>query len=249
MPEARRRDELNALCQALVSGLRGILGEGLHAAYVYGAMAFPETEDTGDVDFHVILRRRPSEAEREELAALHAELARRFPPLGVELDGYYLLLNEARRSEPPHHQLRSDVVDDSWALHRAHLLAGRALVLYGPDPKSVYIPPTREEIDEALDGELEYVSQHLSQYPDYCVLNLCRLLYSWETGDVVTSKAASAAWASNRFSEWAPLIDLALASYAKRATSSDRRALADGLESYYPFACEIIAALRGGRGR
>ncbi|MFC2099382.1 aminoglycoside adenylyltransferase domain-containing protein, partial [Candidatus Bipolaricaulota bacterium] len=61
---------------------------------------------------------------------------------------------------------------------------------------------------EALVGERQYVAKHLSQYPDYCVLNLCRLIYSHRTGDVVVSKFGAAAWAIDAFPEWRGLIDL-----------------------------------------
>ncbi len=235
--------EIRDLCQTFVDGLERVLGDKLHAVYVYGALTFPETEYTGDVDFHAILSAAPSESERTALLALHDRLAREFPPLGAELDGYYILLSDARGATPPHHLLFPHLVDDSWALHRAHILAGRVIILRGPDPKTLYAAPTWAEVAQALDGELDYVARHLKQYPDYCVLNLCRLVYSWETGDVVTSKAAAAAWASVRFPAWKSLVDLAIKSYARRTSAADRVILLAGVADLYPLAtCEIDAA-------
>lgn len=240
--------EVGDLCEAFVAALRGILRQKLHAVYVYGAVTFPETAHTGDVDFHVILALPPTAAERAALLALHEKLGREFPPLGAELDGYYILLEEARGSERPRHVLFPDLVDESWALHRAHILAGRVAVLHGPDPKSIYVAPTWEELSGALDGELDYVRKHLTQYPAYCVLNLCRLLYSWQTRDVVTSKAASARWALEHFPAWARLIGLALASYAKQATEEGERQVLAEVPAMFAFAAGKIAALRSIEG-
>jgi hypothetical protein len=234
------RDEIRDLCTAFLEGLESILGAKLHAVYLYGALTFPETEYTGDVDFHVIVTEPPTETERAALLGLHDQLARDFPPLGAELDGYYILLADARRSERPRHLLFPDLIDGSWALHRAHILAGRCIILHGPDPKTIYVPPTRSEIEGALRGELDYVADHLAQYPAYCVLNLCRLMYSHETGDVVTSKVASATWASERLPLWWSLVEAARRSYAHEDTAEDRLSLSTGVGTFYEFAVGVI---------
>jgi hypothetical protein len=113
-------------------------------------------------------------------------------------------------------------VDNSWALHRAHILAGRCIILHGPYPECVYQPPTWAELKEALYGELDFVEQHLSIYPDYCILNLCRLVYSFETRDVVISKAAAAEWAYGALPGWRHHIDLARNSYPGLATLEEQ---------------------------
>jgi hypothetical protein len=239
------REDVHRLCREFVRGLVEIFGSRLHAAYVYGALTFPETVNVGDVDFHVVLASPPSDAERAATLGLHDRLAREFPPLGAELDGYYILLAECHRSERPRHLLFPDIVDDSWALHRAHILAGRVIVLHGPDPRTIYAAPSWPEIDDALRGELDYVEAHLAQYPAYCVLNLCRLMYSHETGDVVTSKAAAAAWGLDRLPAWRSLIEAARRSYAHEDTAEDRAALSRDVRSFYGFGCAHIAALSG----
>ena len=113
------------LCQALYSGMAQILGDKLFGVYVYGAIAFPEGGATGDVDFHAILANPPDASEREGLTALHTGLARDYPPMGAELDGWYILLDDALHAARPTHQLLPGLRDNSWALHRAHLRAGR----------------------------------------------------------------------------------------------------------------------------
>jgi hypothetical protein len=216
------REDIPRIADVFVRELERILGENLHSAVIYGAAAFPDTLPTGDIDFHVLLHRPLTDAERTALEAMHEMLAKRFPPLGAEMDGYYLLLADARRSEPPQSELWARATDDAWALHRAHILAGRCLVLHGPETSSIYCPPTWDELEAALYGELAYVERHLYEYPDYCILNLCRLIYSFETHDIVVSKAGAARWAVDALPNWRGAIRLATASYERRASETDR---------------------------
>jgi hypothetical protein len=233
-------NEIQDLCQALLRGLNAALGAKLYGIYLYGALAFPEGGATGDIDFHVILKETLGDREKMELKDLHANLAQDFPPLGVGLDGYYILLEDARQTSPPRHQLVAGVIDDSWALHREHIRAGRCIVLQGPDPRQVYPATSWPELESALWGELDYVERHLADYPDYCVLNLCRLMYSFDTRDVVVSKRASAGWAYDAFPEWRPLIEAARKSYDRRATTRDKELLKSEVKRFFDFACERI---------
>jgi len=224
------REDVPRIADAFARELENILGENLHSAVIYGAAAFPDTLPTCDIDFHVLLHRPLTNVERTALEAMHRALAKRFPPLGAEMDGYYLLLADARRSAPPQSQLWALATDESWALHRAHILAGRCLRLCGPEPSTVYLPPTWEELEAALTGELEYVKAHLREYPDYCILNLCRLVYSFETHDVVVSKARAAQWALAALPDWHGAIHLAMASYEGGASEADRTSMVEKME-------------------
>jgi hypothetical protein len=242
-----------------VDGLRRILGDKLYGAYLYGAAAFHEAAPVGDIDFHVILKSELTESERSELEGLHEALARRFPPLvsrppGArcgELDGYYILLRDARRKSPPRSQMWGRATDDSWALHRAHIRAGRHIVLCGPQPTSIYPPAAWPEIAAALFGELAYVEKVLHEHPDYCILNLCRLIYSFEKRDVVVSKAAASDWALEALPEWKRCIELAKKSYAGQATSEDREFMLSEVGRFLEFARLRIerTAEKGARSR
>jgi hypothetical protein len=238
-------NEIQELCQVFLNGLNTALGDKLYGVYLYGALAFPEGGPTGDIDFHVILSEKLNDREKSELDELHATLARDFPPLGADMDGYYILLEEARQTSPPRHQLLADVLDNSWALHREHIRAGRCIVLQGPDPRQVYPAASWPELASALDGELDYVANHLTEYPAYCILNLCRLIYSFDTGDVVVSKRASARWAHDAFPEWRPHIEAATRSYDRRATAQDRELLESEVGAFFDFACERIRESSG----
>lgn len=237
--------QINHILEEFRKGLQITLGEKLHAAYVYGAAAFPDTLPTGDIDFHVILNAPLSEAEKQALQALHTDLAERCPPLGGELDGYYLLLEDARQATPPRSQMWAGATDEAWALHREHLRAGRTIRLVGGDPRQIYLPANWAEIERALENEIRYVEEHLEQYPDYCILNLCRLLYSYQTREVVISKDQASRWALDALPEWSDLVELARKSYAKLASAQDRAGMLGEVRNFYEDVISIIEVLRG----
>ena len=239
---AQLPDNVHRLCSAFADGLRALLGSKLHALVLYGATVFPETEGTGDVDLHAIIASRLTKAEQEGIQMLQTQMAEAFPPLGEELDAYVILLADACQSDFPAHQLDTSIVDDAWALHRAHWLAGRCVVLHGPEPAALVSAPTWEELDRALQGELAYVEKHLAEYPDYCILNLCRLMYSYRTRNVVTSKFASADWATAEYPEWQELIDRARRSYTGELMPGEREIMLSEVPGMFSFAQEKIDA-------
>jgi methyltransferase (TIGR00027 family) len=232
--------EIQIICQVFLAGLNQALGEKLFGVYLYGALTFPDAGPVGDIDFHVILNASLDSQEKSQIQTLHATLAHNFPPLGAELDGYYILLEDARRVTSPQDQLRDDLHDVSWALHCAHIRRDRCIVLQGPDPLQVYPEVTWPELEHALAGELDFVLENLNRYPAYCVLNLCRLMYSYTTREVVISKRFSAEWAIGEFPEWTALIAAAKKDYAHQATSSSEQMLVSQAGPFYRFACEQI---------
>lgn len=234
-------DEIQTLCTALLAGLKAVLGAKLHGVYLFGALTFPDGGAVTDLDFHVILTDGLTEDEKAGLDRLDAALARAYPPLGAELDGYYILLAETCGLTPPRHQRAAGIGDNSWALHCAHIRAGRCIILYGPDPVTVYPEPAWPDLAHALAGELTWLAAHLTDYPAYGVLNLCRLLYSGATRDVVISKYAAAGWAQAAFPAWRHLIAAALSCYAGTATAQARAAVQAGAHDFYAYAQPQIA--------
>jgi hypothetical protein len=240
------KEQVSIISEAFVHGRRRVLGDKLHGAYIYGAAAFPDNVPTGDIDFHVILKAELTEGERSGLEELHQGLAREFPPLGEGLDGYYILLADARCETPPRSQMWSRATDTSWALHREHIRAGRHIVLHGPDPTGIYPSASWPELESALHGELDYVEKILQEYPDWCILALCRLIYSFETRDVVISKAAASEWGHDALPEWRRHIVLAWKSYGGQATAEDRDFILAEVRGFFDFArMRIEQAHRG----
>jgi hypothetical protein len=235
--------QVKDVCEAYVGGLKEILGTKLYGVYMHGAAVFPDSGPIQDIDCHVILKSPLNEQEKANVTRLFETLSKRFPPLGGELDSFFILLSDARKTPPPKHQLRPENNDESWALHCTHIRAGRYLRLYGPEPTEIFPAVSWQDISAALDHEIRFIENNL-RYPAYCVLNLCRIVYSFQEGNVVVSKRFSSRWAITQFPEWAPLIEAALKSYEGTATPDDELYLQDKVGSFLAFALECIRELR-----
>jgi hypothetical protein len=135
-------DEVLNVAAALRRGLEDVLGDRLAGIFLYGAALFPHPDAWMlDFDFHALVARPLGEAEREGVRTVYASLATR-SELGRDLDGYFVLLTDATKPEPPVHQLDHSVRDEAWALHRAHVHAGRYASICGVDPREIVPVPT-----------------------------------------------------------------------------------------------------------
>jgi hypothetical protein len=92
------------------------------------------------------------------------------------------------------------------------------------------------ELEAELEDQLQYVKEHLVVYPAYCILNLCRLMYSFEQREVVISKAAAGEWAWELFPQWRVLIEAARRFYARQASAEDEDYMKSQVKAFYRFA-------------
>ena len=132
-------------------GLLDILGDDLIALWAHGGtLASPEWRGA-DLDTYAILVRRPDAATVQAIKRLHDAIEE---DLGVEWDAWYVTAADAAEADPPSHAFSDERRDTSWAIHRAHWLAGRVWVLHGKPPGEVVATPAWPEIVAELDREL-----------------------------------------------------------------------------------------------
>ena len=214
-------DEVIAVAAALNRGLTEILGDAIASFFLYGAVAFPRPEGWKiDFDFHVLLHRAPDESERAAITDLYTEVGAR-SELGRELDGYFVLLTDATGSDPPRHQLDLTIRDEAWALHRAHVLAGRYFLVTGTDPREIVTQPSWAELETALRAEVAFITAH-PDAPAFGILNGARILYSFATHNVVVSKYEAGQWALDSLPrEWHDVVRAALRFYSGAAADGD----------------------------
>ena len=137
-----------------------------------------------------------------------------------------ILRGQATCSTSPTHLVAS-IADSSWALHRAHWLAGRCIVLWDPSPAVVVTGPDWAEIEADLRSELEFARR--SPHDAFAVLDACRVLHSVRARDAVQSKLGSANWALRCVpAEHRAAIRAALATYRGVATETHAHALGRG---------------------
>src|SRR2546421_11029702 len=101
-PFAKSLDELQETPQRAVNALRRglleIFGDDLAAIWLYGGSLFAPT--ALDIDLHVLLARRPEPNDRQRIRQLHGATSNGTPWVD-EFDCWYILLDDARRPEPP----------------------------------------------------------------------------------------------------------------------------------------------------
>lgn len=230
--------DVAALAERFAAELDEVLGERFAGLFVYGAACFPPSP-VSDFDAHVLLSGPFDDADRSAVKEMLGRL--RDTPGGDDMDVWYVTLDEARSANPPQTQLRPGFRDDSWALHRAHWHAGRFVLIRGTDPRDVVPVPTWDEIDASLQGELGYIEDHLEDAPAFGVLNLCRVLYSYETRDVVIGKYQSALWAFGAL----PAEEHALIRSALEAYRTKRYAITDDVRGFFAAMSARISRARG----
>jgi hypothetical protein len=216
------------------SELLAYFGDGLAAVWLYGASVFG---DAGiDVDLHVLLRDAPEEPHVTWLRGLDPRVAQQ---AGVkEIDCWYITLEDASSPGPPRDLRHVDLQDKHWPLHRAHWLAGAVVVVHGLSPQDVLLPVSWPELESTLRHEVEDATARLNDGNAYWTLQLCRVLASLETHDVVRSKLDSAAWALERLApNIHPVIEAAVRYYRRTANPADKELI----RSAYPA---LFAAVR-----
>ncbi len=235
------------LLETFREGLKEVLGENLVGIYIFGSVAFPDFVPRGDIDFYAIVHRELRPTEWQRVRDLHHDLSQRFPH-GDRLDGLYLPLHKAQGTEHPRGRLGlrpRDIVDNEWPLHREHIHRGAFVVLCGQDPRDFMPPVSLPELSAALKSSLAYIKGLLHKHPFWCVLNLCRLVCTWETREVALSKVQGAHWAlANLPSRWRPLIRSALRVYREQERAGDQHLLAAGTDDFFSYATNRIASAK-----
>jgi hypothetical protein len=119
---------------------------------------------------------------------------------GIDLDVWYITLDDARKRKQPATvgPWGAGFRDAHWALHRAHWLAGACVVVHGLSPADVVPEPDWGELEAVLRREAEEADASREAGSAYWTLQLCRVLASLETRDVVRSKLDSGEWALER---------------------------------------------------
>jgi hypothetical protein len=219
--------EINALLKELLAGVQTALGSMFVGLYVHGSLANGDfTPGRSDVDFLVVTERELTADDIERVKVMHQRLTHSGLPWAEVLEGGYISRNELRRYNAAsafHPSLRVDGTFDidgygsDWIIQR-YLIRKSAIVVAGPDPKTLIDEVTPDQLREAQLGILrewwlpQLTDTHRIErddYQAYAVLTMCRALFTVTKGDVA-SKPAAAQFAQEALGEpWANLIEAA----------------------------------------
>jgi streptomycin 3"-adenylyltransferase len=201
--------QLNTFLSDLGNALQTTVGRNLVALYVYGSL----TQDAfdprrSDVDCVALIRHG---LRSNVVARLRRELRRQDGPwlrrlqLTILVSGELLRVN-GRGWLYQFGRLRRSGSDGNPIIWVNILHSGRVIV--GPAPKTVVPPITVRVLRAALLRELGYLRDELItkrssmwrarlSYRRYAALTMCRILYTFATGQVA-SKRVAATWAQSR---------------------------------------------------
>jgi hypothetical protein len=228
--------------------LERILDHDLVAIWAHGGTTFPDARPrAGDLDTYVIVKRRPDARVARQIVDAHEAITHE---TGAEWDAWYVLIEDARRLEAPAHAYREGRRDTSWAIHRAHWLAGRCIPLFGPPPSAIVPSPSWLELEVDLSRELEHIERHVvegdtdSFEATYALLNGSRILHALDTGNPAISKRAAGAWGLEHLPRrWHPALRAATRAYDGHATPDDVAILARGMAPFVAMVRERLPAV------
>ncbi len=207
----------------LLSRIHSILGAKLVGLYLEGSLVLGDFDPhTSDIDLLAALAADLDDREFAALDAMHTTIASENPQWDDRIEVCYIPVDALQHVKSrtgqianispgePFHRLEAK---KEWLMNW-YLTRERSIPLYGPPPKTIIEPITREEFIGSVKDHArawdEWVGDMKNRYAQsYAIFAICRALYSVCTGDQVSKKQA-ALWAKEQLPEWSPVIQNAL---------------------------------------
>ena len=218
--------EVNAILGLVLANTQEVLGAHFKGMYLFGSLASGDfSPHSSDIDYVVVTGDNLPAELLIQLEAMHAEIAACGMAWADKLEGFYFSLPVLRRYDPD--QLFPSIGVDwdfrmggqgSEGIIQRYNLREQGIVLAGPPLDDLIDPVTSDQIRQAtyelliewwvpmLENPTHLAS---SEYQAYAVLTMCRMLYTLNTGKIV-SKPSAARWTLENHPRWSALIQHAL---------------------------------------
>ncbi len=221
--------DVNEILTLLYSDVTDILQDQLMGMYLFGSLANGDFDEHSDIDVLFVTRNEVSEEDFAALSGMHKRLNQLDSPWGIQLEVSYIPRDALQRFDRtnnihPHMDRGNDEIlhrmahETDWIVQR-HLLRENGIAITGPDLKTLIDPIAPGALQKAVSDVLPlWVDPILANpmkikargYQSFCVLSLCRMLYTLRTGRIL-SKPRAAQWAmQNLDPRWKPLIERAI---------------------------------------
>jgi hypothetical protein len=231
--------EINALLEEVLTCVRDILGQNFVGMYLYGSLAMGDfSPSSSDIDFLVVTQVEVTDEVFQVLRQMHARIAEGKSKWAKELECSYIPMNAVRRYDPehachPHLDVNEAVLkieqhDTDWVVQR-FVLREYGVTLAGPAIQTLIDPISPDELRQAvlilLKGWWASMVDDPTRLRDqayrrYAILTMCRMLYTFQNGTIVT-KPVAGHWAMDRLDEkWAELARQAMAGTGEELTDN-----------------------------
>jgi len=233
VPNPTPYPDVNAVLHHFLSSVRAILDNQFVGMYLSGSLALGDFDARrSDIDFIVVTDADVSGDHLAALRAMHDRFNASDSPWATEVEAAYIPRDALRRYDPAHARhphiergageiLDMDDLATDWIIHRA-IVREHGVVVAGPDPRTLIDAVSPQDMRRSVVELMEVwwgpmcddpapLDRQSIGYQAYAVLTMCRILYTLDTGAVV-SKPVAARWAQEALGGcWFVLIEQALA--------------------------------------
>ncbi|MDQ1688043.1 MAG: hypothetical protein QOK42_1018 [Frankiaceae bacterium] len=243
--------ELNGLLLEIAAHAQRVFLDDLVGVYLQGSFALGAADLHSDCDFLVVVHAPVTAAQEAHVRRLHDDIPTRSGHWVHHLEGSYPVAAELRTldgSGRPWLYIDHGWREMQWDVHCNNevarwILRHHGVRVIGPPPEQLVdpIPPAvmrdgaRKAIPTAISDIEGWVSLDQAWGQRYAVVMMCRLLYTLETAEVA-SKRAAITWAREHVGrEWHSLLTRAMEGRT-RGWDPDDRALPDEVTQTRAFA-------------
>ncbi len=215
--------KVDEVINILLSNMQDVLGSKLIGLYLDGSLVLGDFDpNISDIDLTAILENDLNDQEFDLLKMKHEELVNHFPEWDDRIEVCYIskeALNSVRTKLMPIVNISPGEPFDrtktqkEWLMNW-YLIREKSITIFGPDPKEVIDPISKDEFIQNVKAHTEawgdWVKNMKSKYAQaYAILTMCRALYACKNGDQV-SKINAAEWTIKELPEYKSLIQNAL---------------------------------------
>ncbi len=215
---------INELLDNLLSQLQHVLEKKLIGLYLYGSLVLGDFDPTiSDIDLVAALSSDIDEKEFEALQKMHTALATTRKEWDDRIEVCYISVTALKTVRSRTSQIAN--ISPGEPFHRResrkewltdwYLVREKGVTLFGPPPKTLIEPISKEEFLQAVTDQTkawrEWIHdiQHNRKSQAYAILTMCRALYAYKNGEQVSKKQA-AMWAEKELPQWSSVIKKAL---------------------------------------
>lgn len=221
--EVTQYQDVNQILEILLAGMKSVLEDKLLGLYLEGSLVVGNFDSgISDIDLTAALASDVTDNELEGLEKMHAALVAEHQEWYDRIEVCYVSVAALKTiriykgevvnissGEPIHRKAVTKEWIISW-----YLLREQSKILFGPSPKSIIEPISKEEyiasVKDHARGWSDWVMDGRNPYTQsYAILSICRALYSVRNGEQ-TSKKQAALWAEQQLPQWSETIQNAL---------------------------------------